>query len=131
MDKWLNEAYKDCQQTHYKFVDEGSNHNGPMVMKRKRSRVMLTPEEREEISNFLADNRLGFKKFGKISNFKKITHDQNHVTRFFHLIFFTKIGIFLRKSGYLYLISMQFFSKFFLTIFGSFYLNIRKITHQN
>ena len=57
MAKWLNVAYKDCQQTHYKFVDEGSDHNGPMVMKRKRSRVMLTPKEREEISNFLADNR--------------------------------------------------------------------------
>ena len=57
MEKWLNEAYKDCHQTHYKFVDEGSETNGPMVMKRKRSRVMLTPEEREEISNYLADNR--------------------------------------------------------------------------
>jgi len=59
MQKWLNEAYKGCRQTHYKFVDEGSEHNGPMVMKRKRSRVMLTPEEREEISQFLAENRHG------------------------------------------------------------------------
>ena len=56
-DKWLDEAYKGCEQTHYKFVDEGSEQDGPMVMKRKRSRVILTPDEREEISNFLADNR--------------------------------------------------------------------------
>lgn len=56
LEKWLDEAYKDCTQTHYKFVDEGSAQDGPMVMKRKRSRVMLTPEEREEISNFLADH---------------------------------------------------------------------------
>ena len=56
-DKWLDEAYKGCEQTHYKFVDEGSAQDGPMVMKRKRSRVILTPDEREEISNFLADNR--------------------------------------------------------------------------
>jgi len=56
-DKWLDEAYKGCEQTHYKFVDEGSKQDGPMVMKRKRSRVILTPDEREEISNFLADNR--------------------------------------------------------------------------
>jgi hypothetical protein len=55
-DKWLDEAYKGCEQTHYKFVDEGSEQDGPMVMKRKRSRVILTPDEREEISNFLADN---------------------------------------------------------------------------
>lgn len=53
----MDEAYKGCEQTHYKFVDEGSKQDGPMVMKRKRSRVILTPDEREEISNFLADNR--------------------------------------------------------------------------
>jgi hypothetical protein len=55
-DKWLDEAYKGCEQTHYKLFDEGSKQDGPMVMKRKRSRVILTPDEREEISNFLADN---------------------------------------------------------------------------
>ena len=61
MDKWLNEAYKGCTQTHYKFVDETNGINSPMVMKRKRSRVILSPEEREEISNFLADNRIPIK----------------------------------------------------------------------
>ena len=56
-EKWLDEAYKGCEQTHYKFVDEGSQQDGPMVMKRKRSRVILTPDEREQISNFLAENK--------------------------------------------------------------------------